>query len=81
MTLVPPLSYDHLPLTVQLDVLFAYANTNHKNAVKLSLGNDVPSPGSREAEAAVGHVEMDNVLHGGARTRSADPETAPKQTV
>lgn len=67
-------------LTIQLDVLFAYANANHKNAVKLSLTNDVPTPGSREAEAAAGNTEMTHV----DQTRSADvaqDQSGIKQTV
>jgi hypothetical protein len=37
--------------------MFAYAYVNHKNAVKLSLSNDLPKPGSRDAEMALGNTE------------------------
>jgi len=47
-------------LNVQLDVMFAYAYHNKKNATKLSVSNDMPKPGSRDAEAALGNLEMEN---------------------
>jgi len=47
-------------LNIQLDVMFAYAYHNKKNATKLSVSNDMPKPGSRDAEAALGNLEMEN---------------------
>jgi hypothetical protein len=47
-------------LTIQLDVMFAYAYINKKNATRLSVSNDMPKPGSRDAEAALGNLEMEN---------------------
>jgi hypothetical protein len=40
--------------------MFAYAYINKKNATKLSVSNDMPKPGSRDAEAALGNLEMEN---------------------
>lgn len=68
-----------------MDVLFAYANVNHKNAVKLSLGNEVPAPGTRAAEAAVDNVEMSEVNNGtnnnATETRSHEPDVTAKSAV
>jgi len=38
--------------------MFAYAHYNHKNPVKLSLTNEAPAPGTRDAEAALGDANM-----------------------
>ena len=46
-------------INVQLDVLFAVANTERKNAVKMSLGDEVPLPGSNAAERAMSGLAMD----------------------
>lgn len=68
-----------------MDVLFAYANVNHKNAVKLSLGDEVPAPGTRAAEAIVGDVEMSEVNNGTSNTvtetRSHEPDVTAKSAV
>jgi hypothetical protein len=53
--------------------MFAYAHYNHKNPVKLSLNNEIPAPGSRDAEAALGNVEM------GTRIGQSDKPTVVQQ--
>jgi hypothetical protein len=61
-------------LTIQLDVMFAYAHYNHKNPVKLSLNNDMPAPGTHDAEAVLGNVGKDT------RTAHTDKPTVVQQS-
>ena len=56
-------------------MLFAYANVNHKNAVKLSLTDEVPAPGSRAAHDALGGIELSTV----APTVSSEGEVPMRQ--
>jgi len=54
--------------------MFAYGHYNHKNPVKLSLKNELPAPGTHDAEAVLGNVEKDT------RTAHTDKPTVVQQS-